>query len=157
MNRIKFAAFAGLTILMAAAANAQTTEEPKACTNETLKGAYGVIITGTRPAPSVPVGQPGFVGQFEQVQGSIVQVFDGKGSFTQVESQKGTTSGTVLDRAGRGVYTVNADCSVTVTVSPAPGVQIVSKGVIVDGGKEYRSVTVIPETISVQASGRRVN
>ncbi len=156
MNHTNVVSFAGMLIL-AVAVHAQTTEEPKPCTNETLKGAYGVIISGSRPAPSVPVGMPGFVGQLEQVRGSIVQVFDGKEGFTQIENVKGTTSGAGLDRSGRGVYAVNADCSSTITVSPAPGVQIVSKGVIVEGGKEFRSVTVIPDAINVESSARRVN
>jgi hypothetical protein len=127
------------------------------CSNETLRGSYGLLLSGTRPAPSVPPGQPGFVGQFEQVYGSVVQIFDGKGNFTQVDNVKGTISGITPDRPGKGTYTVNPDCSLTQIVSPAPGLEITSKGVIVDGGKEFRQNTITPDTINVTAIGRQMN
>jgi hypothetical protein len=127
------------------------------CSNDTLKGAYGLILSGTRPAQSVPAGQPGFVGQLEQVYGSVVQVFDGKGNFTQVDNVKGAISGITPDRPGKGTYTVGADCSLTQQVNPGPGIFIVSKGVIVDGGKEIRTNTITPDTINVNSVGRKVN
>jgi hypothetical protein len=127
------------------------------CSNETLKGSYGLLLSGSRPAPSVAAGQPGFVGQFEQVYGSVVQIFDGKGNFTQVDNVKGSISGITPDRPGKGTYTVNADCSVTQIVSPAPGIQITSKGVIVDGGREFRQNTISPDAINVTAIGRQMN
>jgi hypothetical protein len=127
------------------------------CSTETLKGTYGLAIGGTRPAPFVPVGSPGYVGQMEQVLGTVVQIFDGKGTFTQVDNVKGTISGIVPDRPGRGTYTVNADCSVTQVVSPPGQAQIISKGVIVDGGREFRQNTVTPESFMISATGRKSN
>ena len=127
------------------------------CGNETLQGSYGLLISGSRLAPSIPVGQPGYVGQFEQVVGSVIQIFDGKGNFTQVDNVKGTLSGITPDRPGKGTYTVNPDCSSIQTVSPIPGVFIVSKGVVVDGGKEFRQFTVTPDTSNITAIGRKVN
>jgi hypothetical protein len=105
------------------------------CNNETLKGAFGLAIGGTRPAPFVAPGGPGYVGQFEHVLGTVIQIFDGKGNFTQVDNVKGTIAGIIPDRPGEGACTVNPDCSVTQVVSPPGQAQIVSKGVIVDGGK----------------------
>lgn len=155
MNQISVLKIAVLVIATTACALAQT-EEPK-CSNETLKGSYGFILSGTRPAPSIPVGRPGFVGQIEQVYGSVIQVYDGKGNFTQVDNIKGSVSGITADRPGKGTYTVNPDCSFTGLVNPAPGVEIVNKGVIVDGGKEMRSNTMSPEAINVLAIGRKIN
>jgi hypothetical protein len=47
-------------LVLAAAANAQEPDEGKTCTNETLKGSYGSPTSGTRPAPSVFLGDPAF-------------------------------------------------------------------------------------------------
>ena len=158
MKRLLVSNFGGplvIGLVISAGLHAQT-EEPK-CSNQTLTGSYGLLLTGTRPAPSVPSGRPGFAGQLEQVLGSVIQVFDGKGGFTQVDNVKGTISGIAPDRPGKGTYTVNPDCSVTQTVSPAPGVFIVSKGHIVDGGREFRQFTVTPEAINISAIGRKIN
>ena len=126
------------------------------CSTATLQGAYGVQISGTRPAPSVAPGAPGFVGQLEQVIGLVTEVFDGKGNFTQVDNVKGTVSGISPDRPGGGTYTVNPDCSGNLIVVPVPGTQIVQKIVIVDGGKEYRSITITPDAVNVSAVGRKM-
>ena len=49
-------------LVLAAAANAQQPDEEKTCSNETLKGSYGGVINGTRPAPSVFLGGSGLQG-----------------------------------------------------------------------------------------------
>src|SRR5204863_9869550 len=97
------------------------------CSNETLKGAYGLAIAGTRPAPFVALGGQGFVGQFEQVLGTVIQIFDGQGNFTQVDNVKGSIAGIVPDRPGRGSYAVNPDCSESRVVGPPGQAQIVSR------------------------------
>jgi hypothetical protein len=133
-----------------------TSQSDPVCSNATLQGTYGVYISGTRAAPSVAPGAPGFVGQLEQVIGVVVQVYDGKGNFTQVDNVKGTVSGIVPDRPGKGTYTVNADCSASSTVSPAPGITIVQKALVLDGGKEFRSITTTPDATNVTAIGRKM-
>jgi hypothetical protein len=143
------------TVFEGISESAQTVDQP--CSNETLIGAYGLAIGGTRPAPFVPEGKPGYVGQFEQVLGTVIQIFDGKGTFTQVDNVKGTVAGLVPDRPGKGTYTVNPDCSETQIVSPPGQAQIMSKGVIVDGGKEFRQNTVSPDFFAISAIGRKMN
>jgi hypothetical protein len=143
------------TVFMGVSENAQATNQ--SCSNETLNGAYGLAISGTRPAPFVPPGAPGFVGQSEQVLGTVIQIFDGKGNFTQVDNVKGTVAGIVPDRPGRGTYAVAGDCSVTQTVMPPGQAQIVSKGVIVDGGKEFRQNTVSPDAFMISTVGRKMH
>jgi hypothetical protein len=139
----------------AVCASAQTADQT--CSNATLQGAYGLQISGTRPAPFVNPGGPGFIGQFEQVIGSVIQIFDGKGNFTQVDNVRGSVAGLVPDRPGKGTYTVNADCTVTQVVSPPGQAQIISKGVVVDGGKEFRQITVSPDAFMISAVGHKVN
>lgn len=154
---MKRTAILNVSALLACAvgAVAQTADQP-ACSNATLIGSYGLIISGTRPAPFVAAGGPGFVGQFENVLGSVVQIFDGKGNFTQVDNVKGNIAGIVPDRPGKGTYTVNADCTVTQVVSPPGQAQIVSKGVITDAGKEFRQNTVSPDGFMITAVGRKI-
>ena len=128
-----------------------------ACSNATLKGAYGLAIGGTRPAPFVAPEARGLVGQPEQVLGTVIQMFDGNGNFTQVDNVKGTLAGIVPDRPGKGIYTVNADCSVTQVVSPPGQAPITSKGVIVDGGREFRQNTISPDSFMISTIGRKMN
>lgn len=146
----------GTTALLALACCAQAQTEEAKCTNETLKGAYGVQLTGVRPAPAVAPGRPGFIGMLEQVIGSVILVFDGKGTFTQVDNVKGTVSGFIPDRPGKGTYVVNPDCSYSTTVQPAPGVTIVVRGVVVDGGKQYRGFTVTPDETNITTVGHQI-
>jgi hypothetical protein len=146
-----------LTALLACAVGAvsQTTDQP-VCSNATLIGSYGLQISGTRPAHFVAPGGPGFVGQFENVLGTVIQIFDGKGNFTQVDNVKGNIAGLIPDRPGKGTYTVNPDCSVTQIVSPPGQAQIISKGVIVDSGKEFRQNTVAPDGFAIATVGRKM-
>lgn len=134
---------------------AQTVSQP--CNNETLFGAYGLAIGGTRPAPFVGPGLPGFVGQNEQVLGTVIQIFDGQGTFTQVDNVKGSVAGIIPDRAGRGTYAVTPECSVTQVVTPPGQAPITSKGVIVDGGKEFRQNTISPDLFMISTIGRKMN
>lgn len=141
--------------LVAAAAFGQ--DSPPACSNETLQGSYGLTVTGTVPAPFV---LPQFFhppGTLEQIAGIVIQTFDGKGNFTQVDNVKGTLSGIVLDRPGRGTYSVNANCTGTFSILlPAPIPPIVTRFVIVDGGKELRIVVVSPQANLTLAQGRKL-
>jgi hypothetical protein len=154
---MKRTAILNITALLVFAEGAGAQTPDQGCSNATLKGAYGLQISGTRPAPFVAFGAPGFVGQFEQVIGTVIQIFDGMGNFTQVDNVKGSISGIVPDRPGRGIYSVNPDCTVTQIVSPPGQAQIISKGVIVDSGKEFRQNTVTPDAFMIMTVGRKMN
>lgn len=91
-------------------------QEPTPCSLATLQGAYGVTVAGIVPAPSVLPTYFFSPGTPEQIIGIAIQTFDGKGGFTQTDNVKGTLSGIVPDRPGRGTYSVNADCTGTYTV-----------------------------------------
>ncbi len=150
-------AILGATLLaLACCAQAQTDDSGK-CTAATLNGAYGVQIWGTAPAPSVAPGKPGFAGQTQAVVGIVVIVFDGKGNFTQVDNVKGSVAGFTPDRPGKGTYIVNPDCSTIATVQAAPGVTLVTKSVIVNGGKSYYGFTLTPDDSFISVSGWRIN
>jgi hypothetical protein len=143
-----------LAALLAATAWGQ---DGPVCSNETIQGAYGFTVTGTVPAGTV---LPQFFqppGTMEQIVGVVIAVFDGKGNFTQVDNVKGTLSGIVLDRPGRGTYSVNANCTGTYSIiRPDPLPPIVTRFVIVDGGKELRVIVVSPLANLTLANGRKM-
>jgi hypothetical protein len=150
-------AILGATVLaLACCAQAQTDDTGK-CSAATLNGAYGVYLSGIGPAPSVAPGKPGFVGQTQMVVGVVIIVFDGKGNFTQVDNVKGSVTGFTPDRPGKGTYVVNADCSSIATVQAAPGVTLVTRTVITDGGKAYYGFTLTPDDSYIIAIGHRIN
>jgi hypothetical protein len=126
------------------------------CSNATLKGYYGVQITGTRPAPSVLSGIQATPGTIEAVAGVVVQIFDGAGGFTQIDNVKGSLSGITFDRPGGGTYSVNGDCSGTFTVLNAGLPPIVNRFVIVDNGQGFLTVVASPQAVMVTATGKKM-
>ncbi len=144
-------------LVLAAAANAQQPHEEEFCSNKTLKGSYGGAISGTRPAPSVFPGGPGVQGQLEQTVGLILWVFDGEGGFTQSISGKGAIAGPGPDLQVSGTYSVNANCTATVTsiIAGLPVAEI--RMVIVNRGKEFRTFVVSPQPTMIVGHARRVN
>jgi hypothetical protein len=136
-----------LSIPHAVAANNDSAR--RACSNRTLRGDYGILISGIAPeGPS---------GKLEMTVGTALRTYDGQGNFTQVDSVHGQISGAVVDRAGSGTYEVRADCSGTATLFltgvPFP---IVSSFVIVDGGEEVKEAVMSPPPAVVSAVQHRV-
>jgi hypothetical protein len=86
-----------------------------------------------------------------------MRVFDGDGNFNQVDNVKGAISGWVADRPGSGTYTLNADCTGTMTLH-ITGVPfaIVERVVVVNGGAEYRTAVVQPPAVMVTSTAKRV-
>jgi hypothetical protein len=119
------------------------------CSQETLKGTYGIQIQGTGPAG------PG--GPTESIIGVVIRTYDGEGQFRQIDNVRGSISGIVLDRPGSGTYEVDADCTAVVRFQPAPGIVLEERMVIVDDGNETRSGTVLPLPNVVTAIHRRTD
>jgi hypothetical protein len=121
----------------------------RTCTNRTLSGDYGILITGVAPA--------GPTGPMETTIGTALRTYDGNGHFSQVDNVHGQVSGAVLDRQGSGTYEVNPNCSGTMTLAltgvPFP---IVSRFVIVGGGEEVKEAVISPPPAVVTAVQRRV-
>jgi hypothetical protein len=127
---------------------------PRGCSEATLRGAYGIQIQGTRPAPA-----PAPVGTIESVIGVIVRHYDGTGGFTQVNNEKGSVSGLgPADRAGSGTYQVNEDCSGSHELQ-IPGVPfpITDRFVIVDNGREVRHFVVNPAPVMVTGVSQKMS
>jgi len=136
-----------LTIPRAVAANDES--QGGACRNRTLRGDFGILISGIAPeGPS---------GKLEMTVGTALRTYDGQGHFTQIDSVHGQLSGAVVDRQGSGTYEVRADCSGTATLFltgvPFP---IVSSFVIVDGGEEVKEAVMSPPPAVVSGVQRHV-
>jgi hypothetical protein len=140
-------ALLALTIPRAAAANDDS--PGRACSNRTLRGDYGILISGIAPeGPS---------GELEMTVGTALRTYDGQGNFMQVDSVHGQISGAVVDRQGSGTYEVRADCSGTATLFLA-GVPfpIVSSFVIVDGSDEVKEAVMSPPPAVISGVQHRV-
>lgn len=120
----------------------------RACSNRTLRGDYGILVSGIAPTSLTDT---------EQFVGTALRTYDGRGNFTHIDSTHGQISGMLLDRTGSGTYEVNADCAGTATMwlhgVPFP---IVSSFVIVDQGREVDEAVMSPPPNLVTAVQRRV-
>ncbi len=119
------------------------------CSNATLRGDYGFTVSGMRPsAPGGPV---------ETIVGVALTNFDGNGNLTQTDNIHGSLSGFATpDRAGTGTYTVNADCTGTMTLTNAGAPPLMLRIVVVDNGNEVRTAVVSPLAVMVTSNGRRM-
>ena len=119
------------------------------CTNATLQGNYGFAVGGMRPtAPGGPV---------EMIIGTAMTNFDGNGGLTQTDNIHGSLDGFPSpDRPGTGKYSINADCTGTMTISAAGSPTLTARIVVVDNGNEVRAVVVDPVAVLVTSNGRRV-
>ena len=122
--------------LLAAASSARADDSAELkCTNRTLLGDYGFAIEGVGGLP------PAF--PINAIRGVAMGHFDGKGNYTQVDHVvAGGVPPPVEWTPGSGPYTVNANCTGTLTInipgSPFSPVRI--HFVVVRQGKEVRFV-----------------
>jgi hypothetical protein len=113
--------FTGLSALAVAADT-----HSRGCSNTSLRGAYGFQTGGI----IVPAGTPrGNLGRY---------VFDGAGNFTNTLTVN--DNGTIIPVTDAGTYTVNADCTGTISPDSGGSVDIV----LVDGGKEFHLLRTDP-------------
>jgi hypothetical protein len=119
------------------------------CTNETLRGNYGFVITGIRPTgPGTPQ---------VAVVGTALTTFHGNGLLDQFDNLNVNSPAVPLnpDRPGKGTYNLNPDCSGTMTLT-ASGMTLTLSIVVVDHGREIRTAVMTPNVL-VTSNGRRVD
>lgn len=124
---------------------AQEEAHRRACSTHTLRGDYGLVGTGTRGLG------PGTTEQFVTI--SMV-TYDGEGTFTAEGVSHGQTTG-VRGGPVTGTYFVNADCTggQTTYIHGVPPLE--DRFVIVDNGREVRTVVVAPLTTIATANLRK--
>lgn len=129
-------------------ASAQEDEHGRRCSNATLRGDYGILVSGIRGAGP---------GRTESFVGTALHTYDGNGGFTGIDSTHGQLTGADRDRPVTGTYEVNADCTGTATLFitgvPFP---IETTFVIVDNGKEVKEAVMSPPPNLVTTVQRRV-
>jgi hypothetical protein len=124
---------------------AQDDARGRVCSVRTLRGDYGLVGTGTRGLG------PAGIEQFVTI--SMV-TYDGDGTFTADGVSHGQTTG-VRGGPVDGTYFVNADCTGGQTTF-IPGVPpLEDRFVIVDNGREVRTVVVSPVTTIASANLRK--
>lgn len=118
------------------------------CTTATLRGTYGLLLTGVRAVPP-PLG-----GGTEMVVATGVRRYDGYGGFTDsTGGLHGQVTGVTPDLGGSvGTYVVNPDCTGTSSISmPWLPFTIEQTFVIVDNGRKVKEAVMspLPNVVSI--------
>jgi hypothetical protein len=115
-------------------------EQDKVCSNSSLRGSFGYSSTGTLLDSYVP---PPFAGPFAEVGR---QSFDGKGNTAGTATL--SSNGNINRVTIQGTYTVNADCTGSMTLFiPDFGATLHADFVIDRDGAEIRSIVTEPGVI----------
>jgi hypothetical protein len=117
----------------------------KPCTDRTLRGDYGFSLTGEILGPGI------------QLRGVVLQHYDGRGKFTQVDHVVDDGRAPMQEwTPGTGTYTVNPDCtgSAIITVPNNPLSPLSIHFVVVKQGREIRQVV---DSNAVIAIGNKVD
>lgn len=124
-----------LVLTLGAALALASAQPARACTAASLDGKYAFKISGWQGsgAAAVPFAAVG------------VQTFDGRGGFTATNT---TSFGGAVIRnfTFRGAYTVNADCTGSMTADFGNGVTATQDFVIVSKGKKIYGIAADQET-----------
>jgi hypothetical protein len=115
-------------------------EDNRGCSLSSLKGDYGLIVTGTRTVGPIT----------ENFVTISLVTFDGRGGFTAQGVSHGTTTG-VRKGPASGTYTVNSDCSGAWTTNIQGLPPLPAEIVIVDRHREIFASAVSASEVS---SGR---
>src|SRR5579864_85931 len=118
---------------------APTAKADQACSNATLNGTFAYTNTGFITAP------PALAGPFAGVG---TQTFDGKGATTATAMV--SQNGNIVPVTIKGAYTVNPDCTGTLTVQISPvGLTSHASFVIDDNGAGLRAINTDPGTVVI--------
>jgi hypothetical protein len=123
-------------------------ESRRVCSNRTLRGDYGIAVSGVRGAgPNMT----------EAFVGTGLRTYDGFGAFTQVDNSHGQITGARLNVPASGTYQVSADCTGTSQIFfPSAPFPVETAFVIVDGGQEVKDAVMKPQPNLVAAVLNRV-
>jgi hypothetical protein len=117
------------------------------CTDATLSGRYalrgdGFVPGGPPPAPMVP---------FAVVS---LMTLDGSGSLSNDVTV--SRNGVISRNVDPGIYTVNEDCTGTMTINISePPFQLAFDLVVADGGKEFDLIATTPSVVTIGAKRLR--
>jgi hypothetical protein len=121
--------------------------DDKGCSNATLRGTYAYTSTGSITAPPDLAGPVAEVG---------TQTFDGKGATNATATL--SQNGNIFTVTITGAYTVNSDCSGTMTLQVSiPGVPVfpLHVSLVVDDiGNEFQAIETDPGLVITRIARR---
>jgi len=118
--------------------------DDKGCSNVTLRGTFAYTSTGSIAAP------PEVAGPFVEVG---TQTFDGSGATTATATL--SQNGNILPVTITGTYTVNPDCTGTMTVQVSPiSVTVHVFFVIDDNLNEFQAIETDPGLVITRIARR---
>jgi uncharacterized membrane protein len=136
---------AALALSVSPGVAAQDDRDGRECSENTLRGNYGLVGTGTRGIGA---------GTTEPFVTVSMVTYDGNGAFTAVGVSHGQTTG-VRGGPVSGTYYVNPDCTGG-QITNIPGIPPLEDNfVVVDNGQELRTVVVSPQGTIATANLRR--
>ncbi len=133
-------------LTLALAASSTLTAHARACSNLTIQGTYAFTLHGTIFLPDTST---------LLIDGIAKQTYDGRGNLTQLDAV--ATNGNMAPgwRPGTGTYSVNPDCTGTLTLS-VPGLHDLHiQFIVAQSGKTIHQVVTDPG-IATTAEGERV-
>ena len=110
--------FVGLVAIGSGNASPLPDEGNQVCTNAILHGTYQWNITGFIQTTTQNGGN---IGDFAPIVEASYAVFDGHGTITKLVSTDNFSSGGSFTVTGTGTYTVNSDCSGSLTFNTTAG------------------------------------
>jgi hypothetical protein len=110
--------FIGLAAMSSANASPVPDDENLVCTNAILHGTYQWSIAGLIQTTTQNGGN---IGDFAPIVEASYAVFDGNGTITKLVSTDNFSSGGSFTVTGTGTYTVNKDCSGSLTFNTLGG------------------------------------
>ena len=139
----KTLAIAAVTVLALGVAPLAKADD-KGCSNVLVQGTFAYTGTGSIAAPSPAAGPFVEVG---------TQTFDGKGGTTYAATL--SANGNVLQVTATGTYTVNPDCTGTMTFQVSPiNITVHVFFVIAGSGSEFQAIETDPGLIITRAAKR---
>lgn len=141
---VPFALAAGIALVLLPTIPSQVAAHgeghARSCSERTLRGDYGLLVSGVRAVPP-PLG-----GGTERFVATALWTFDGQGAFTQGTGAalRGEVTGTQPDTGEiPGTYVVNENCTGTMELLiPGLPVPIQYSMVIVDDAREVKAIVV---------------
>jgi hypothetical protein len=131
---------------LALAASSTLMAHANACTNATIVGTYAFTLHGTIFVPD---------GSTLLINGIARQSYDGKGNMRQVDAV--ATNGVLAPgwRPGTGTYSVNSDCTGTLTIVIPDQPDLHLQFVIAQSGNTIHQVVTDPG-VATTAEGERL-
>jgi hypothetical protein len=126
-------------------ASARDDEQNRPCTNASLQGDYGVLVSGVR---GTPAGVESFVG-------TAFHSYDGQGKFVGFDNTQGELTSSV-NRHVEGSYEIHPDCTGTTSMAIGP-IVITTNFIVVDRGREVEETVTAPPGNRVTAVQRRIH